>query len=163
MQHRRVKLIVVLWLGLGLAGLKAQEAIPATGGNAYGSGGSLNYTVGQVIYQTYTGINASIAEGLQQPYEISVVTEIKKAWGITLSVSAYPNPATEYFLLEVENELAADLSFQLYDMRGRLLQSDQIVSNRTQIDINGLAYATYFLKITRENIVVKTFKIIKQK
>ena len=31
----------------------------------------MSYTVGQVVYYTYTGSNGSVAEGVQQPYEIS--------------------------------------------------------------------------------------------
>jgi len=163
MRHRSLKLMAVLWLGLGLTVLKAQETIPAAGGNASGGGGSLDYTVGQVVYQTHTGVNGSIAEGIQQSYEISVVTSNEEAFGIILSVSAYPNPATDYLQLEVENEVEKDISFQLYDVKGNLLQSRKIVSNQTRIDMNGLAAATYFVKITQENKVVKTFKIIKLK
>jgi hypothetical protein len=34
-------------------------------------------------------------------YEISVVTGIDEAKGINLSVTAYPNPTTDYLTLEV--------------------------------------------------------------
>ena len=60
----------------------AQEGINVTGANASGSGGSASYTVGQMVYQTNTGTNGSVAEGVQQPYEISIVTAIEKAHGI---------------------------------------------------------------------------------
>ena len=50
-----IKLSVVLLIGIGLTGLQAQEAIPALGSNASGSGGTVNYMVGQVVYTTNTG------------------------------------------------------------------------------------------------------------
>ena len=59
--------------------LIAQEAIPAAGSNAIGSGGSVSYSVGQVVYTINTGTNGSVAEGVQQPYEISVVVGIEQA------------------------------------------------------------------------------------
>lgn len=59
MRHKKIKLCAVLLLGLGLTRLQAQEAIPASGGNATGNGGSASYSVGQVVYTTNTGTNGS--------------------------------------------------------------------------------------------------------
>ncbi|RLD56213.1 MAG: T9SS C-terminal target domain-containing protein, partial [Bacteroidetes bacterium] len=81
--------MIVALLFLGLSNLQAQEVIPATGGEASGSGGSASYTVGQVVYTTNTGTNGnSVSQGVQQPYEISVVTGIAEAKDINLEVSA---------------------------------------------------------------------------
>jgi len=163
MRQRRLKLSAVLLLGFGLIGLQAQEAIPATGGNASGNGGTVSYSVGQVINTTNTGANGSVAQGVQQPYEISVVTGIKEAIGInvSVSVSAYPNPVTEFLKLKVESYKVENLSYQLYDMNGRLLENKKITSNETSIAMSNHSPAIYFLKITEANKEVKTFKIIK--
>jgi hypothetical protein len=67
-------LILLSTLTFSLSTIHAQEAIPAGGGNASGSGGSASYSVGQVVYTTNTGTNGSAAQGVQQPYEISVVS-----------------------------------------------------------------------------------------
>ncbi len=73
MKYKNLKLSAILLLGLGLTGLQAQTSVNATGGNASGSGGSASYSVGQVVYTTHTGTNGSVAQGVQQPFEISVV------------------------------------------------------------------------------------------
>jgi len=161
MRHKRLKLSAVLFLGLGLTGLQAQESVNATGGNASGSGGSASYSVGQVVYTTNTGTNGSVAQGVQQPYEISVVTGLEEAKDINLSITAYPNPTTDYLQLKVESETLKDLSFQLYDMNGKLLQSKKITGNQTSIVMSNLVTATYFVKVVQENKEIKTFKIIK--
>ena len=161
MRHKKMKLSAVLLLGLGLTGLHAQTTVPATGGNASGGGGSVSYSVGQVVYQTYTGTNGSVAEGVQQPYEISVVLAIEDAIGINLSVSAYPNPTTDYLTLEVNDFELSNLHFQLYDLQGKLLQSEKIMGKQTSIVMNNLAPATYFVKVVQRDKEVKTFKIIK--
>lgn len=161
MRHKKLKLSAVLLLGLGLTGLQAQESVNATGGNASGSGGSASYSVGQVVYTTNTGTNGSVAQGVQQPYEISVVTAIEEAKGINLSVSAYPNPTTDYLTLEVKDFELSTLYFQLYDMNGKLLQSEKITGNQTSIVMSNLVPATYFVKVTQGNKEVKTFKITK--
>jgi len=161
MRHKKLKLSAVLLLGLGLTGLQAQESVNATGGDALGSGGSASYSVGQVVYTTNTGTSGSVAQGVQQPYEISVVTAIEEAKGINLSVTAYPNPTTDYLTLLIDELEISNLSYQLYDMNGKLLQSQKITGNQTSIVMSNLVPATYFLKVTDNQKEVKTFKIIK--
>lgn len=95
MKHITKILITFCLFGYGTI-LLSQNAIPATGGNASGSGGSVSYSVGQVTYLINTGTSGSVAQGVQQPYEISVVTGIEEASGIELEFSVYPNPASDF-------------------------------------------------------------------
>ena len=162
MRHKRLKISAVLLLGLGLTGLQAQESINTAGGNASGSGGSASYSVGQVAYETHTGTNGSVAEGVQQPYEISVVSAIEEATGITLSVSAYPNPTTDKLILRIDEFDLSNVSYQLYGINGKVLHNKRITSDQTSIPMGDLTPATYFLKVSQDNKEVKTFKIIKQ-
>ena len=162
MTKNKSRPIALLAAGLLWAGLaQAQESTNASGGNATGSGGTVAYSVGQVVYTTNTGTNGSVAQGVQQPFVISVVTAIEEAKGINLSVSAYPNPTTDYLQLKVESEKLKDLSFQLYDISGKLLQSKKITGNQTSIAMGNLVPANYFVKVIQGNKEVKTFKIIK--
>src|SRR5690554_5639644 len=161
MRHKRLKLSAVLLLGLGLTGLQAQTSVNATGGDASGSGGSVSYSVGQVAYQTHTRTSGSVSEGVQQPFEISVVTGIEEAKGINLSVSAYPNPTTDYLTLSIRDFNLSALTFQLYDLQGKLLQSEKITGNQTSIAMGNLGPAMYFVKVMRSEEEIKTFKIIK--
>jgi len=162
MRHKKLKLSAVLLLGLGLTGLQAQTAVPATGSNASGSGGTVSYSVGQVVCTTNTGgSNGSVAQGVQQPFEISVVTGLEEAKGINLSVSAYPNPTTDFLNLKVENYDNTNLSYQLFDISGKLLETKKLVGNQTNIVMSNLVPAIYFVKVTDGSKEVKTFKIIK--
>jgi hypothetical protein len=151
----------VLLLGLGLTGLQAQESINATGGDATGIVGSANYSVGQIVYTTNTGTNGSVAQGVQQPFEISVVIGIEEANGMTLQCSTYPNPTTAFLMLNVENYDNINLSYQLFDTQGKLLQTQKITDSQTRIVMSDFVPATYFVKVMGGNKEVKTFKIIK--
>jgi hypothetical protein len=161
MRHKRLKLSAVLLLGLGLTGLQAQESVNATGGDASGIGGSASYSVGQVVYTNNTGTNGSVEQGVQKAFEISVVTGLEEAKGINLSVSAYPNPTTDYLTLSIGEFDISNLSYQLYDMNGKLLQNKKITGNQTSIIMSNLVPANYFVKVIQGNKEVKTFKIIK--
>lgn len=162
MRQQRLILFTIFILGLvQTTGLQAQEAIPASGSIASGSGGSVSYTIGQVFFNTGTGINGSVAEGVQQPYEISVMVGIEEADGINLTCRAFPNPVTDLLILEVEFLDNEKYFFQLYDMWGRLLVNKNLTDIRTTIPMQDLPPTTYFLNVTVNQKVVKTFKIIK--
>ena len=158
MKHKKVKLSVFL-LGLGLTA-QAQQATTATGGDASGSGGAVAYSVGQIVYTTTTGTTGSVAQGVQQPYEISIVLGIEDN-SINLGLSAYPNPTTNYLTLNVGNFELSTLNFQLYDISGKLIERRKIISISETIAMENLPTATYFLKVSNNNNEVKTFKIIK--
>jgi len=142
--------------------INAQEAIPVSGGEATGSGGSVSYSVGQVFYSTSSSTNGSVSQGTQQPFEISVVTEIKEAENITLECLAYPNPTTEFVTLKIDASTSlGNLNYQIFDINGKLLQTQKIENNETEISIKNYVSGNYFLKITNENVDIKKFKIIK--
>jgi len=162
MRFKRLKISVVLLFGLSFSGLLAQETVNAAGVNAVGTGGSASCSVGQVVYTTNIGTNGSVAQGVQQPYEISVTTGvIEDAEGIQLAVSVYPNPATDYLILKIEGYELSNLSFQIYDISGKIFQNGQISANITSIVVGNLASGTFFVKIIDKNKEVKLFKIIK--
>jgi len=162
MLKKRLQLSAILLFGIGLTGLQAQTSVNTTGGNASGGGGSASYTVGQIVYQTHTGTNGSVAEGIQQPYEISVVTAIEQTKNINLLVTAYPNPTTDYLTLNISEFKLSGLSYQLLDMSGKLLFNEKITSSQTQIVMSQLVSASYLLVVKQENMGLKTFKILKK-
>jgi opacity protein-like surface antigen len=157
MIHKK-QIISVLLLCLGLTA-QAQQATTAAGGNASGSGGTVAYSVGQIVYTTNTGTTGSVAQGVQQPYEIYVLGIEDNS--INLALTAYPNPTTSNLTLSVGQADLSKMNFQLYDMVGKLIESRKIVSSTETIGMETLPNATYFLKVMNNSTEVKTFKIIK--
>ncbi len=115
-----------------------------------------------MVYTTHEGTNGnSVAQGVQQPYEISVVTGIPEAKGISLNVSAYPNPITDYLTVKVANYETADLHYLVFDLSGKLLQTVKATGRETQIQTSELAPGNYFVKVLDNKKEIKVFKIIK--
>jgi hypothetical protein len=162
MRYKNLILGALMLLGFELTGLQAQESVNASGSNAIGSGGSASYSVGQVVCATNTETSGSVIQGAQQPFEISIVNSIEEAIGITLSVSAYPNPTTDYVTLEIKELDISDLHFQLYDINGKLLQGEKITDNQTIIVMSNLVASTYFVKVNQSNKEIRIFKINKK-
>lgn len=145
--------------------LSAQENTVSAGGDATGSGGSVSFSVGQVFYHAHEGSGGSVNEGLQQPYEIYVVTSVDDLLNITLSMKAFPNPVTDWLQIVVDERAefpVAGYHFRLLNSQGRILQSDRIVSRHTGIDMSQLPPAIYFVRILDSRRELKTFKVVKR-
>jgi hypothetical protein len=161
MRNNKPILLTSFLFVIGLLVLQAQETIPAAGGNCSGTGGTLSYTAGQIVFTTNLGTNGSSAQGVQQSFEISVVSGTEESRDISLDFVVYPNPSTEFIELKVENYSADDLVYELYNLNGTLLEYNKITDKVTRIVLGNYNAATYFLLVTDKNQVVKTFKIIK--
>lgn len=139
--------------------ISAQQAIPAAGGNASGSGGTVSWSAGQTSFSSFAGINGTVSEGVQQPYEISVISGARLP-EITLQCRVFPNPTEGPLVLETGVDTGTFAAI-LVDQRGRVINRFRAASATTSIDLSPLAPAAYYLKVTRNGRPVKTFKIIR--
>lgn len=69
-------------------------------------------------------------------------------------VQVYPNPMTEMFTLEFDNEMAGRITVQMFDVAGKLvykLFDDQLKTSRNRLSFNALALpkGMYFIKVSR--------------
>ena len=158
MKHTKIKLSVLL-LSIGIS-VQAQQATTTTGGDASGSGGTVAYSVGQVVYTTNTDASGTVSQGVQHAYEIFTLG-IKET-ALNISLTAFPNPTMDNLTLHISDYNNEKLSYQLFDMQGKQLSNGQIVAQQTQINMNSLPTATYFVNVVnQENKKVQSFKIIK--
>jgi len=159
----KIRLLCSLSLScLSAAIAQGQGTIPATGGTATGSGGSVTYTVGQIADSVITGTNGFIIQGVQQPYEISTVTAVEDTDDITLGYSVYPNPTEGIIRLVIKSFNEGDFRFQLYNLNGTVLQDKEVTDEETEISMERHTSAVYFLRVIRDNNEVKVFKIVKK-
>jgi hypothetical protein len=150
----------VVFLLLGLGGLHAQESTTASGGDATGSGATVAYSVGQVVYTTNASASGTVSQGAQQAYEIFTVGIQETELNISLSV--FPNPTADNLTLRISDYNNEKLSYQLYDVRGKLFINGQITGQQTEINTVNLPSATYFIHVVNnKNKQVQLFKIIK--
>ena len=158
--NKRIPFVILLFF-LGSLNLSAQDSFNSGGGNATGATGNSSYSVGQVVYTAYASTAGSMTEGVQQPFEISVVLGIEHR-EIQLEAIAYPNPTLDYVHLQINNVAINKLDYRITDINGSIIKRERISQNRTTIPMYQLASATYFLSITKDKQVLKTFKIVKK-
>ena len=158
--NKRILLAVLLLLSFILTNVvQGQQVSTTTGGKISGSGGSVTYSIGQTVYTTYTNSSGSVAQGVQQPYEISIASELNEIEA-KIQLLVYPNPTNGLLILTLDKAYT-DAVYELYDVNGKLIQSKQVTELNTNILMNEYAVATYFLKIKLDTKLVKMFKILK--
>lgn len=137
---------------------EAQQNIVASGENAAFATGWVSYSIGQIDYETSSNANGTITRGVQQPYEISSASiDVVNS----LEINLFPNPTSDFIYLTV-GDLSNNLSYQLTDANGRLIQSARILEASTQIDVQHLSTAAYFLNVFVGNQPTKSFTLIKK-
>ena len=153
------KIIALIIFGCSIISIQAQQTTASAGGDASGIGGTFSYSIGQVVYTYNYGTDVIMAQGVQQPFEISILG--LDNYQINLVMQTYPNPTKDYLVLNVHALDLSNMIFQLYDVNGRLIETRTMFSPIETICMMNLPSSVYVLKVTNNNKEVKSFKIIK--
>jgi hypothetical protein len=153
-------LLVCIAMGMGLTNIRAQEATAASGGTASNNSGTVNYSIGQIVYTANSGATGSVSQGIQQPYEIyNLGTDDFP--NISLKMLIYPNPTMTSVNLQIQGLTYDKMEYQLFDIMGKEISNQKISQSETQIPLENLPSATYLLNVSNQNKIIKSFKIIK--
>ena len=77
-------------------------------------------------------------------------------------LSIYPNPASNYVNIKLENTSHSNLTLNIYNIIGLLVKSETIANDQQKINISDLNNGTYLLEI-KSNFGTKTQKLIIRK
>jgi hypothetical protein len=135
-----------------------QQGVVVAGGEN-GTGATESFSLGQVDGTCMYSTNGFMVEGLQQPYEISQPSGIKEPLVNLLNV--FPIPTRDAVSLTVSLGYQGHLTYQLFDLQGRSLDTREIVGNQMGISLRDYSSSIFFLKVYNSKGIIKTFKIIK--
>ncbi len=65
----------------------------------------------------------------------------------TSGISVYPNPVSNFVNVSIENTGISGLTLQVYDILGKLVQTQVITAKTTSLNISDLETGIYFVKI----------------
>lgn len=122
------------------------SSVVATSGDQFAkSSGSLDWTLGEIMTETYQKTAGYFTQGFQQPAVIKVtgIDELKEE-----NLFVYPNPARE--VLYVKTSEKGDYQFELFNLQGQRLVNRNASVSGTQIqeiDLRGFSSAIYLLRI----------------
>ena len=136
-----------------------QEAIIAAGGDGNGSGGSVSYSIGQIACSGSE--DASLAEGVQQVYLISVLFIDKNRSDLSIDLQLFPNPTPDGIYVSIGEPDLLPLKYSLYQINGSIQDQGIINSTLSRIEMDELSPSVYILKVYHDSSLIKSFQIIK--
>jgi len=140
-------------------GYNAQEIISTQGDYFTNGTGSLSWTIGEPITETYSSASNDLSQGFQQT-ELQA-TLVEEAI-IDITVQIYPNPVSDFLNISIDQQ-KINHSFLIFDAQGKLLKNEVILSSSSIIDFSLYTKGIYFLKIqNKDKQLIKTYKIVKQ-
>jgi hypothetical protein len=152
------KKIIPIGLFLLTASLSAQEVI-STQGDSYNNGSNeIDFTIGETVIETVSDGTNTLTQGFHQTQLL--ITSLEDL-DINMLVNIFPNPTSELLNLRVEEYEA--LSFQLFDVTGKLLSEALITAKETSVNVSEYPKGTYLLTLTHQDTKkIKTYKVIKK-
>jgi hypothetical protein len=138
------KLLLILFclpfIGFGQI---TSPSVISSSGNSYNNGGvNMDYTLGEIVVETYTNSNTILTQGFHQGI-LKVTTSVEN---IDIKTKVYPNPTTNFIIIELEKNVNADIL--VYDINGKLVIKDKLNDeNQKQFDFSFLKQGNYFLHI----------------
>lgn len=140
-----------------------QQVIASDGGYGISIEGSLSWTLGEVITETFANTNNYFTQGFQQNYEDFVfINELIIDEGLTF----YPNPFNSSISLDYDGQ-NTNYTLIIYDYQNKLVfQKDILFSptySKLTIDLSELAAGCYFFTLqnstTNKQIVQRIIKL----
>jgi len=135
-----------------------QEVISTTGNFFENSAGSVSFTIGECLTNTFVSSNLTLTQGFQQS-NLEIAIDIRNIKDLGFEIMAYPNPVSEFIIVKVEKN--PGLYYIIYDINGVMLERKEIVGSETEINFENLNPSIYMLKVFNNKMEVKAFKIIK--
>lgn len=160
MQFNHLKPIFLGFFLLLYVHSEGQNAITSGGGTLTSENGIISYSVGQVSYQVLSCSDLEISQGVQQAFEITLISTIETV-DIQSRISVFPNPTTEYLTIAFENLPDQPLHIELADLSGKVIYSKTILSQSSQIPVYSLSSGVYILAVRVNDKLIQSFKIIK--
>ena len=81
---------------------------------------------------------------------------------IVKKVSLYPNPTVDHVNIRFEGLMTQDAEVRVYDVAGKLLQTERVSVMETRIEMNHYAPGVYFFRILFEDDTMQTLKVVKR-
>lgn len=136
--------------------LFSQEVVSSQGDSYTNSGGSLDFTIGEVVTFTGSNIENILTQGFHQTNWSFVNIENHVP---SYEAIIFPNPAEDF--LNIQASLYEDVSYILYDEMGKLILQGRLLTEKTSLEVSQLATGRYSLILNNSKENLKTFNIIK--
>ena len=126
----------------------SQSVLTSSSNRIKNSMGEIDYTIGQLVYQSFKYSSVSVSQGIHNPIKI-------KPQGLSninskIDLVIYPNPTRS--LISVKCDLPSEFINEIYDLNGRKITYGSFIT-KTDINLETLSSGVYLLKVySQENL-----------
>ena len=139
------------------------QVIASAGGYTQNGGYSVSWTLGEPVIATATNGGTTLTQGFQQPsYDVVAITT-QNIEGFEINV--YPNPATDFVVIDWTTDKENTLYISLFDLAGKKISEQTCLSSQDKVSVNmsQLASAHYLLEVKdKNNQFTKIYRIAKK-
>ena len=136
------------------------ELVSSSGGHYEGSSYQLDWSIGEVAVETYTGTTYTLSQGFHQ--NTYTVTAVKKLKFDNVEITAYPNPTSDFITIKNSDKLQKDLTVEVADIQGKIYLIEKYTSDKKKVNFAKFSAGMYFLNVKLKGTTIKSFKIIKK-
>jgi len=139
------------------------QVVATSGGYMLNGGYSVSWTLGEPVIATAQNGSTTLTQGFQQPsYNVlSITTQTIEGF----EVNVYPNPSSDFVVIDWTTDLQNMIYITLFDMAGKMISEQSFAATQDKVSLNmsKLASAQYLLEVkTQNNSVTKIFRITKK-
>lgn len=137
----------------------SQEVIATAGETFENDEISISWTLGETIIETFESDEIILTQGFHQDtYEITAIPEFQDP---NLTISLFPNPASEEFFIKYEGDEFGSYEIGIFDLKGNLMDKRVIHDELTGINISNLKSAEYIISVFDKDKTFRSYKLIK--
>ena len=74
-----------------------------------------------------------------------------KDYNTPVQISLFPNPASDMLYIQISGMPLDEIYFRLYDMKGKLLDTQKAISETTAFNMSGLSKGIYYFYVNNNN------------
>ena len=141
---------------LSTIAVSAQEVVSTLGDSYSNASSNIDFTIGEVIINTGTDGTVDLTQGFHQTNWNFVGMEDHSP---SFKVTVFPNPTSEE--LQIRTSSFDNVTYTLYDSKGKLILQDKLSAEQTTVQVSQLAPGSYSITLNNQTRNLKTLKLIK--
>lgn len=137
-----------------------REIISAAGDDIFVEQTNMSFTIGETVVELSNSDSIYLTAGFQQSnILVSIPLAIDE---IRISAKVFPNPAIDYFYLDIDNQDTQGFIAVLHNTKGDFIRKNQLNITPVKVSLAALPSGVYYFTIlNQKNKRMHQFKILK--
>lgn len=137
-----------------------REVISTAGDDVSVDGVAMSFTIGEAVVEMGNTDSIFLTAGFQQSNII--ISNALPNEEVRLKAKVFPNPAKDYFYLEIEQNGKNEFFMVLHNTKGQFILRQNINASPLKVSLSGFPDGIYYLTLlNQENKRVQQFKVLK--